>query len=167
MGELLVFPNATIQEDYDAETQGKPLKHLVLSPARRFAVAAGLSVLATLAIPGSEGAKPLQAVKIGSKTPSIMDELKANGGATLRGGPDTRSAPVGIADTGTIFEAEGVFEGTIGSGKWVKVKLHLNDPGIDINYDILGGQIPSEVFVNRRLVKRISPDRIHPNNDSS
>ncbi len=119
-----------------------------------------LALSATIASTGviHEGQPPLSEVKIGSHRPHIMEQLKENDGATLRGGPSTDSAPIGKAPIGEIFEVTGITE----NGSWVKVKLDPkeNIPDIRINYGFLPtdesgeAQVPTEVYINRSLVKR-------------
>lgn len=119
-----------------------------------------LALSATIASTGiiHEGQPPLTEVKIGSYRPHIIEQLKENDGATLRGGPSTDSAPIGKAPIGERFEVTGIIE----NGSWVKVKLdpEENIPDICINYGQLPtnesgeAQIPTEVYISRSLVKR-------------
>ena len=126
--------------------------------------AVALSAAFAFSMPMPEGQPPLTEVKIGSHNPSIMEDLRDNGGATLRGGPSTKDAPIGRAPVGEVFNVIDIVE----NGSWVKVQLdpEENLPDVQINYGLLpidtNGQlvIPTEAYIKRTLVKR-APDKLN------
>ncbi len=118
------------------------------------------ATLATAAIT-PEGQTPLTKVKIGSYDPEIMEQIKDNHGAILRGKPSTSSMPVARAPIGEAFSVIEVVE----DGSWVKVTLDpvKNIPDVNMNYGLLpvnsDGQVivPTEVYISRPLVKEVFP----------
>jgi len=141
-----------------------------IAKAARFAVnhpkitrVGALALSATLATTTitPEGQIPLTKVKIGSFDPQVMEQLKDNHGAILRGGPSTTTMPVARAPIGEAFSVIEVVE----DGSWVKVSLDPkeNIPDIDMNYGLLPVNkkghviIPTEVYISRPLVKEVFP----------
>lgn len=139
------------------------LKHTPESAARfvirhpRATSVVALSTALAFAVPLVEAPKLPTHVKIGSYDDAIMDQLRENEGATLRGGPSTNSAPIGIAPIGEKFEVSG----TSANGSWIRVTLDPteNIPDVKMNWDLIPNrQAPTDVYIRRSLVKR-APDK--------